>query len=164
MLPTDPKPFRWTKTAGDIPRQTPEVRAPVEINVPSCFHNRWCAEAAHYIATQAPHMIGSNEELTAAEAAMALLSTDPNSNATIKLLRQAKYVAALAMTTLASDKPLNDARHAVVTTLSDLVHALETDPTPQQQKIEKAKDAIRILVSDLKAKQELRLRRLAAGD
>jgi hypothetical protein len=109
-------------------------------------------------------MIGSNEELTAAEAAMALLSTDPNSNATIKLLRQAKYVAALAMTTLASDKPLNDARHAVVTTLSDLVHALETDPTPQQQKIEKAKDAIRILVSDLKAKQELRLRRLAAGD
>jgi hypothetical protein len=106
-------------------------------------------------------MIGSNEELTAAEAAMAALSTDPNSNATIKVLRQAKYVAALAMTTLASDKPLNDARHAVVTTLSDLVHAVETDPTPQQQKIEKAKDAIRILVSDLKANQELRLRRLA---
>jgi hypothetical protein len=41
------------------------------------------------------------------------------------VLRQAKYVAALAMTTLPSDKPLNDARHAVVTTLSDLVKALE---------------------------------------
>jgi HJR/Mrr/RecB family endonuclease len=68
-----------------------------------------------------------NEELKAAGAAMAVLSTDPNSYATIKVLRQAKYVAALALTTLASAKPLNDARHAVVTTLSDLVHALETD-------------------------------------
>src|SRR5262245_55214065 len=109
-------------------------------------------------------MIGINEELEAAEAAMAVLSTDPDSNATIKVLRQAKYVAALAMTTLASDKPINDARHAVVTTLSDLVRALETDPTPQQEKIEKAKDAIRNLVRDLKATQELRLRRLAEGD
>jgi hypothetical protein len=108
-------------------------------------------------------MIGISEELKAAEAAMAVLATDPDSNATIKVLRQAKYVAALAMTTLASDKPLNDARHAVVTTLSDLVHALETGPTPHQQKIEKAKDAIRILVSDLKAIQQLRLRRLADG-
>ena len=70
---------------------------------------------------------------------MAVLATDPNSKATIKVLRQAKYVAALAMTTLATDKPLNHARHAVVTTLSDLVHALETDPTPQQEKIDKAK-------------------------
>jgi hypothetical protein len=37
-----------------------------------------------------------------------------------------------------SDKPLNDARHAVVITLSDLVHALETDPTPIE-KIERLK-------------------------
>jgi hypothetical protein len=66
---------------------------------------------------------------------MAVLSTDRNSKATIKVLRQAKYVAALAMTTLPSDKPLNDARQG----------------------------AIRILVWDLKAGQELRLRRLAEG-
>src|SRR5262245_49815226 len=106
-------------------------------------------------------MVGINEELKAIEAAMAVLSTDPNSNATIKVLRQAKYVAAMAMTTLPTDKPLNDARHAVVTTLSDLVRALETDPTPQQEKIDKAKGATRNLVWDLKAKQELQLRRLA---
>jgi hypothetical protein len=109
-------------------------------------------------------MIGINEELKTIEAAMAVLSTNPNSNATIKVLRQAKYVAALAMTTLPSDKPLNDARHAVVITLSDLVHALESDPTPQQENIDKAKGAIRNLVWDLKASQELRLRRLGEGD
>jgi hypothetical protein len=56
-------------------------------------------------------MIGINEELKTIEAARAVLSTDQNSKATIKVLREAKYVAALAMTTLASDKPLNDARH-----------------------------------------------------
>ena len=68
------------------------------------------------------------------------------------------------MTTLPSDKPLNDARHAVVTALSNLVKALETDPTPQQEKIEKAKGAIRNLVWALKASQELRQRRLAEGN
>ena len=109
-------------------------------------------------------MIGINEELKAAEAAKAALSTNSNSKATIKVLREAKYVAALAMTTSANDKPLNDARHAVVITLSDLVKALETDPAPQPEKIEKAKDAIRILLWDLKAIQELRLKRLADGD
>jgi hypothetical protein len=109
-------------------------------------------------------MIDLNEELETIEAARAALSTDPDSKATIKVLREAKYVTALAMTTLATDKPLNDTRHAVVTTLSDLVKALETDPTPQQEKIEKAKDAIRNLLWDLKAIQELRLRRLADGD
>src|SRR6266566_6639832 len=108
-------------------------------------------------------MIGINEELKTIEAARAVLSTNPNSNATIKVLRQAKYVAALAMTTLPSDKPLNDARHAVVTALSDLVKALETDPTAQQEKIEKAKGAIRNLVWALKASQELRQRRLGEG-
>ena len=72
------------------------------------------------------------------------------------------YIAALAMTTSPSDKPFNDARHAVVVTLSDLVHALETDPTAQQEKIDKAKGAIRNLVWDLKASQELRLS--AEGD
>jgi hypothetical protein len=87
-------------------------------------------------------MVGINEELKATQAATAALSTNPNSKETIRVLRQAKYIAALAMTTLASDKPLNDARHAVVITLSDLVHALETDPTPQQEKIDKAKGAI----------------------
>src|SRR5215470_9436976 len=71
-------------------------------------------------------MIGMNEELKVIEAAMAVLATDPNSKATIKVLRQAKYVAALAMTTSPSDKPLNDARHAVVTTLSDLVNLSQT--------------------------------------
>src|SRR5262245_1093738 len=86
-----------------------------------------------YIVTQARRnhklqMIGINEELKTIEAAMAALSTNPNGKETIKVLREAKYVAALAMTTLATDKPLNDARHAVVTTLSDLVRALETDP------------------------------------
>jgi hypothetical protein len=81
-----------------------------------------------------------------------------------KVLREAKYIAALAMTTLASDKPLNDARHAVVITLSDLVKAFETDPAAQQEKIDKAKGALRNLVWDLKAIQELRLRRLAEGD
>src|SRR5438034_10908432 len=107
-------------------------------------------------------MVGINEELEAAEAAKAALSAiNPNSQATIRILRQAKYVAALAMTTLPSDKPLNDARHAVVITLSDLVKALETDPTPQQEKIDKAKGAIRNLVWALKASQELRQRRLA---
>jgi len=64
-------------------------------------------------------MVGINEELEAAEAARAALSTNSNSKATIKVLREAKYVAALAMTTLPSDKPLNDARHAVVTALSE---------------------------------------------
>jgi hypothetical protein len=55
-------------------------------------------------------MVGINEELKATEAARAVLSTtNPNSKATIRVLRQAKYVAALAMTTFASDKPLNDA-------------------------------------------------------
>jgi len=100
-------------------------------------------------------MVSINEELKATEAAGAVLSTNPNSDATIRVLRQAKYVAALAMTTLPSDKLLNDARHAVVIILSDLVKALETDPTPQQEKIDKAKGAIRNLVWDLKAKQEI---------
>ena len=109
-------------------------------------------------------MIGINEELKAIEAARAALSTDSNSKATIKVLRDAKYIAALAMTTLPSDKPFNDARHAVVTTLSDLVKALETDPTPQQEKIDKARDAILNLVSALKVAQNARLKRLAEGD
>ncbi|OLB20306.1 MAG: hypothetical protein AUH16_05265 [Acidobacteria bacterium 13_2_20CM_57_7] len=113
---------------------------------------------------QRSKMVAINEELEAAEAASAALSTNSNSKATIKVLRQAKYVAALAMTTLPSDKPLNDARHAVVTALSNLVKALETDPTPQQEKIEKAKGAIRNLVWALKASQELRQRRLAEGN
>src|SRR5262245_45797168 len=109
-------------------------------------------------------MIGINEELKTIEAATAALSANPNGKETIKVLRQAKYIAALAMTTSANDKPLNDARHAVVTTLSDLVKALETDPAAQQEKIDKAKGAIQNLVWDLKAIQELRLRRLAEGD
>jgi ABC-type transporter Mla subunit MlaD len=110
-------------------------------------------------------MVGINKELEAAEAARAALSkTSPNSKATIRVLRDAKYIAALAMTTSATDKLLNDARHAVVTSLSDLVKALEADPTPQQEKIDKARDAIRILVSALKVEQGARLRRLAEGD
>jgi len=80
------------------------------------------------------------------------------------VLRQAKYIAALAMTTLPSDKPLSDARHAVVITLSDLVQALETDPAAsQQEKIEQARGAIRNLVSALEAVQIAQLRRLAEG-
>jgi hypothetical protein len=90
-------------------------------------------------------MVGINEELEAVEAARAVLTTNPNSEAAIGVLRQAKYVAALAMTTFPSDKPLNDARHAVVITLSDLVHAIETDPAAQLEKIDKAKGAIRSL-------------------
>jgi hypothetical protein len=109
-------------------------------------------------------MIGINEELKTIEAAMAALTTNSNSKAAIRVLRDAKYIAALAMTTLASDKPLNDARHAVVTTLSDLVKALETDPSARQEKIDKVKGAIRNLVWDLKAKQESLLKRLADGD
>ena len=109
-------------------------------------------------------MVGINEELKAAEAARAVLTTDSNSKATIKVLREAKYVVASAMTIWPSDKPLNDARYEFVTTLSDLVHALETDPTPQQEKIDKAQGAILNLVWPLKAEQELRLRRLADGD
>jgi len=110
-------------------------------------------------------LVGINEELTATEAARAALSTNPNGKETIKVLRQAKYIAALAMTTLPSDKPFNDARHAVVITLSDLVRALETDPAAaQQEKIDKAKNAIGNLVWDLKAAQDARLRRLAEGD
>src|SRR5262245_19017884 len=110
-------------------------------------------------------MVGINEELEAAETAMAVLWTNSTSNATIKVLREAKYVAALAMTTLPSDKPINDARHAVVITLSDLVHSLETDPAAaHQEKIDQAKGAIRSLVSALKAAQDVRLRRLAEGD
>jgi len=108
-------------------------------------------------------MVSINEELKATEAAGAVLSTNPNSDATIRVLRQAKYVAALAMTTLPSDKLLNDARHAVVIILSDLVKALETDPAAQQEKIDKAKEAIRNLEWALKATLELRLRNLA-GD
>jgi hypothetical protein len=61
------------------------------------------------------------------------------------------------MTILASDKPLNDARHAVVITVSDLVHALETDPAAKQEKIEKAKGAIVDLEGALKARQERRV-------
>ena len=64
---------------------------------------------------------------------------------------------------VASDKPVNDARHAVVITLSDLVQALETDPAAQQEKIDKAKEAIRNLEWALKATLELRLRNLAEG-
>jgi hypothetical protein len=92
------------------------------------------------IAMLAPtQMVGINEELKTIEAARTVLSTNPNSKETIRVLREAKYIAALAMTTLPSDKPLNDARHAVVITLSDLVHALETDPAAtQQEKIEQA--------------------------
>jgi hypothetical protein len=108
-------------------------------------------------------MVGINEELEAVEAARAVLTTNPNSEAAIRVLRQAKYVAAVAMTTFPSDKPLNDARHAVVITLSDLVQALETDPAAQQEKIDKAKEAIRNLVWALKATLELRLRNLAEG-
>ena len=96
-------------------------------------------------------MVSINEELEATEAARAVLSTNPNSKAAIRVLRQAKYVAALAMTTLPSDKPLNDARHAVVTALSDLVKALETDPKPQLEKIDKAEGPIRSLELLLKA-------------
>src|SRR5205809_8032782 len=110
-------------------------------------------------------MVGINERLVGAEAAKAALSAiKPNSQTTIRILREAKYVAGLAMTTLPSDKPLNDARHAVVITLSDLVQALETDPTPQLEKIDTAKGVIRSLEWALKARQELRLRRLAEGD
>jgi hypothetical protein len=111
-------------------------------------------------------MIGINEELKTIEAARAVLSiTNANSKATIRVLREAKYVAALAMTTLPSDKPLNDARHAVVITLSDLVQALETDPAAaQQEKIDQARGAVRDLASALKAAQGARLRRLADGD
>ena len=109
-------------------------------------------------------MVGINEELKAAEAARAVLTTNSNSKATIKVLREGKYVAASAMTIWPNDKPLNDARHAVVTTLSDLVKALETDPTPQQEKIDEAQAVIRNLVWALKATQELRLRRLADDD
>jgi len=109
-------------------------------------------------------MIGIDEELKATEGARAALSTNPNGKETIRVLRQAKYIAALAMTTLPSDKPLNDPRHAVVTTLSHLVHALEADPTPEQEKIDNAKGAIRSLVSALKVAQNARLRRLAEGD
>jgi len=108
-------------------------------------------------------MVSINEELKATEAAMAVLSPNANSNATIKVLREAKYVAALGMTTLPSDKLLNDARHAVVIILSDLVKALETDPAAQQEKINKAKEAIRNLEWALKATLELRLRNLAEG-
>ena len=43
-------------------------------------------------------MTDINEELKAAEAARAVLTTNSNSKATIKTLREAKYVAALAMT------------------------------------------------------------------
>jgi hypothetical protein len=73
--------------------------------------------AEQIIDMQRSKMVGINEEIEAAEAARAALSTNSNSKATIKVLRQAKYIAALAMTTLATDKPFNDARHAVVTTL-----------------------------------------------
>ena len=110
-------------------------------------------------------LVGINEELKAAEAARAVLSTNPNGKETIKVLRQAKYIAALAMTILPSDKLFNDARHAVVITLSDLVHALEADPAAaQQEKIEQARGAIGSLVSALKVAQNARLRRLAEGD
>jgi len=110
-------------------------------------------------------MIGINEELKTIEAARAVLSTNPNGKETIRVLREAKYIAALAMTTLPSDKLLNDARHAVVITLSDLVRALENDPAAtQQEKIEQARGAIRDLASALKAVQGARLRRLAEGD
>src|SRR5499427_8504734 len=103
-----------------------------------------------------------DEELKATEAARAALSTNLNGKERTRVLRQAKYIAALAMTTLPSDKPLNDARHAVVITLSDLVHVPETDPAaPQQEKIEQARGAIRNLVSVLEAVQIARLRRLA---
>src|SRR5262249_15648615 len=108
-------------------------------------------------------MVGINEELEATEAARAALSTNPNSKETIRVLRQAKYIAALAMTTLPSGKPLNDARHGVVITFSDLVHALETDLAAQQDKIDQARGAIRDLASALKAAQNERVRRLAEG-
>ena len=49
------------------------------------------------------------------------------------------------------------ARHAVVITLSDLVHALEADPTPEQEKIDKARGAVRSLVAALNAAQNARL-------
>jgi hypothetical protein len=120
--------------------------------------------AVQIIDMQRSKMVGIDKELKAAEAARAVLTTNSNSKATIKALREAKYVAASAMTIWPSDKPLNDARHAFVTTLSDLVKALETDPTPQQEKIDKAQGAIRNLVWALKAEQGLRLRRLADGD
>ena len=76
----------------------------------------------------------------------------------------AKQAGAIGRCKSGLGKPLNDARHAVVITLSDVVRALETDPTPQFEKIDTAKGAIRSLEWTLKARQELRLRRLAEGD
>src|SRR5262249_17051204 len=109
-------------------------------------------------------MVGIDEELKATEAARAALSTNPNGKETIKVLRQAKYIAALAMTTLPSDKPFNDARHAVVITLSDLVRALETDPAAaQQEKTRQARGAIRKLVGALKEAKDGGRSRLDEG-
>src|SRR5262249_6377566 len=109
-------------------------------------------------------MVGTDEELKATEAARAALTTNANSMETIRVLRQAKDIAAQGMATLTSDKPLNDPRHAGVIQLAYLVHGLETDPAAtQQEKIEQARGAIRYLASALKAVQGALLRRLAEG-
>jgi hypothetical protein len=49
-------------------------------------------------------LVGINEELKTIEAASAALSTNPNGKETIKVLRQAKYIAALAMTAGSSSR------------------------------------------------------------
>jgi hypothetical protein len=86
-------------------------------------------------------LIPATARLAALEASNGRLQQDNDQSATAN-----QYVAALAMTTFASDKPLNDARHLVVITLSDLVHALETDPTAQLfRSVDDSKSNIQVL-------------------
>ena len=96
-------------------------------------------------------MVMIDEELEAAKAAQAVISTLStsalNSNV-VAALRSATSVATNAITTFPSEGPLNEARHTVGIALSDLIAALDEGPITED-KIDKAKGAIEAWMNQL---------------
>jgi hypothetical protein len=80
------------------------------------------------------------EAAAAAKAAIEALSIAANRKA-LDALRDAYHIADVAMTTLSSEGPLNEARHTVGIVLPDLIRAGEKE-TPPREKIDKANAAV----------------------
>jgi hypothetical protein len=92
------------------------------------------------------------EELEAAKAAKTAIDRlSPNIEA---MIRKAKHIATRAITTLPSDRSLDDARYAVIGTLSNLLQG-----PPSQGKIEEAIASIEDWMSLLKAVSAIDYRR-----
>jgi hypothetical protein len=97
------------------------------------------------------HMVSIEEELKAAEAAKAALSTlsaAPLSEATIKTLRDTRGTAIRAMSVFPSEALLNDARYNAGMAVSDLA----TNP-PTAEMINKAKVAVEEWIKCLTSKK-----------